>query len=127
MLNAKSYIRSELGNEMVEIYVGPSKQHFSVHKKLLCAKADYFQKRFESTFKEGIEQAATFPKEDPDNFALFVQWIYGDSLKRIDISKHNPPEFDAFSGSRWIILLCGKDMSSSTHGLHDDHSSLELQ
>lgn len=31
---------------------------------------------FDSTFKEGIEQKATFPEDNIDAWALLVQWIY---------------------------------------------------
>ena len=75
---------------MVDIYVGPSKQHFHLHKNLLCSKVDYFRKMFESSFKEGVEQAATLPEDDPNAFALFVQWLYQESLTPLDIRKHDP-------------------------------------
>jgi hypothetical protein len=81
---------------MVDIYVGPSKQNFPLHKHLLCTKVPYFRKMFESTFKEGVEQAATLPEDDPNAFALFVQWLYRDSLTPLDIRKHSPPENDIF-------------------------------
>jgi hypothetical protein len=57
---------------MVDISVGPSKQHASIHKHLLCTKVPYFRNMFESTFKEGVEQAATLLEDDPNALALFV-------------------------------------------------------
>jgi hypothetical protein len=31
-----------MGTEMVDLYVGPTEVHFSVHKEILCNKIPYF-------------------------------------------------------------------------------------
>lgn len=49
----------------------------SSSKNLLCKKADYFDKMFNSIFREGIEQVAAFPEDDLDAWTLLVAWIYG--------------------------------------------------
>jgi hypothetical protein len=90
---------SSLGFDMVDVFVGPAKQRFHVHRKLLCSKSDYFQKMFEGAFKEGIDQAATLPEEDPDLFALLIHWVYTGCLKPIDINQYQTsadPDSDAF-------------------------------
>lgn len=44
---------SNLGTEMVTIYVGPKRKEFKIHKELICGSADYFEKAFNGKFKEG--------------------------------------------------------------------------
>lgn len=68
---------------MVDIFVGPQKQHFHIHRAVLVSRSDYFQSMFLSGFKEGKEKSATLPEDDPEVFDLFLQWIYG--------QKHLPP------------------------------------
>jgi hypothetical protein len=46
---------SNLGNEMVTIYVGPKRKEFTIHKKLICGSAGYFEKAFDGKFKEACE------------------------------------------------------------------------
>lgn len=62
-----------------------------IHKYLLCTRVPYFRKLFESTFKEGAEQAETLPEDDPNAFVLFVQWLYRDGLTPLDIQKYDLP------------------------------------
>jgi hypothetical protein len=62
----------------VKISVGTSKnlEAFQVHKKILCDRAAYFHKMFNSSFKEGIEQSATFPEDEPCTWKHFIGWLY---------------------------------------------------
>lgn len=46
---------SNLGTEIVTIYVGPKRKEFKIHKKLICGSADYFGKAFNGDFKEARE------------------------------------------------------------------------
>jgi hypothetical protein len=65
-----------VGEEMVDIYVGPEEVHFRIHKRILCDRVPYFHKMFTSGFKEGSENTARFPEDDPDSFDMLVDWIY---------------------------------------------------
>ncbi|TVY80459.1 hypothetical protein LSUE1_G005344 [Lachnellula suecica] len=77
------------GLEMVDIFVGPEKEHFHVHKKPLCARVPYFDKMFCGQFLESEQQSATLPEDDPIVFNLFLMWVYGDgSLAPVDFSKN---------------------------------------
>jgi len=83
---------SLLGSHTVSIEVGtgPEKKQFVLHKKLLCVKAQFFDKMFNSTFQEGQTQSATLPEDDPDAFALFVDWLYTRTISVASVK--NPDE-----------------------------------
>ncbi|KAF4628130.1 hypothetical protein G7Y89_g10020 [Cudoniella acicularis] len=67
---------SHLQDDMVNIYVGSEEFLFRVHKKILCARIPYFDKMFNSGFKEGTELMAKLPEEEPVTFDLLVEWVY---------------------------------------------------
>ncbi len=69
-----------LGIEIVIIHVGPNKKPFAVHKKLLCARSEYFDKAFNSGFKEAQDGVIHLVEEDPEMFDLLINYFYHDSL-----------------------------------------------
>ncbi|KAK0118545.1 hypothetical protein ONS95_007433 [Cadophora gregata] len=73
-----------LGTEIVDIYVGndSSKKHFQIHKAILCSKLPFFDSMFNSGFKEGINNSANLPEDDPDAFDVLLEWIYTGSLPK---------------------------------------------
>ena len=70
-----------LGSEMIDIYVGPTKKLFRVHKAVFCDKIPYFDKMFSGGFKEALEHSATFPEDSPEAFEVVVEWVYTGVLK----------------------------------------------
>ena len=60
----------------VSIEVGPEKTKYFVHKELLCQKSRYFDKAFNSGFREAIKQSITLADEDPTHMKSFVTWVY---------------------------------------------------
>ncbi|TGO70332.1 hypothetical protein BOTNAR_0001g00060 [Botryotinia narcissicola] len=69
-----------MGSEIVDIYVGPQKKLFRVHRGILCDKVPYLRKMFSSGFVEGLEGEAFFPEDDPKCFDSFMGWIYFGTL-----------------------------------------------
>lgn len=65
---------------MVTLYIGPERTEFLIHKKLLCARSEFFSKAFNSTFKEGLEGTMELPEDDAHTFASFFQFVYGDTI-----------------------------------------------
>jgi hypothetical protein len=78
--------------EMVDLYIGPDKVHFSVHKELLCNKIPYFDKMFKGQFEEGAINSATFPEDAPDSFDLLVEWVYSGSIRPLITTTHEPDQ-----------------------------------
>jgi hypothetical protein len=69
-----------MGVEMVDIYVGPKKEHFRVHKDKLC-KIDYFHKMFDGGFAEASSNSATFPGDHCEAFDVLLGWAYHGTLR----------------------------------------------
>lgn len=55
---------------MVDIYVGPEKRLFRVHKKPLCEQIPKFKLMFEGKFKEAGEGIAHLTEANADAFAV---------------------------------------------------------
>ncbi len=100
-----------LGKEMVELHVGEgeTQQHFHVHKNALCTRIQYFDKMFNSGFKESVTSSATFPEDNPDHFDVLIEWVYTGALRHCLLRKN--AEGDVFC-SNWdmegVYLLAEK-------------------
>ncbi len=70
-----------LTEDMANIYVGPKRKKFHLHKELLCARSGYFTRSLAGDFKEREEKAVYLPDDDVASFELLVLWIYGSKLK----------------------------------------------
>lgn len=69
-----------MGTEMVDIFVGPEKQLFRLHKHLLMQKIPYFQIMFTINMRETFENAATLPEDNPEVFGFLCAWIYTNEI-----------------------------------------------
>ncbi|TVY82148.1 hypothetical protein LSUE1_G002238 [Lachnellula suecica] len=65
-----------LGIDMVDIFVGPEKKQFRIHKAFLCSRIDFFHKMFTGDFKEAKEGVAFMLEDDPAAFDLLMEWVY---------------------------------------------------
>jgi len=64
----------EIGAEMINIYVGPSKQLFWLHKAKLCSRIPIFDKMFNGDFKGALDNVAYLGEDDPASFDLLAEW-----------------------------------------------------
>ncbi|KAE9381259.1 hypothetical protein N431DRAFT_3095 [Stipitochalara longipes BDJ] len=74
-----------MGTEIVTIHVGPKRKAFSVHKKLICDRSDYFSKAFNGSFKEA-EGVMYLPDENTTAFDSFVTYLYQDRIPQYTAS-----------------------------------------
>jgi hypothetical protein len=65
-----------LGNEIVTLYVGPKRKQFTVHKKLLCDRCEFFSKAFRGNFSEAEKGEMNLPDDDPGAFSSLVDYLY---------------------------------------------------
>ncbi len=74
-----------MGTETVDIYCGEGveKTHFRIHKNVLCNKVPFFDKMFNSGFKESTDSMATLPEDDPKAFDVLLEWVYAGALRSI--------------------------------------------
>jgi len=58
---------------------------------MLCDRFPYFEAAFKSDFKEGKEKTMELPKDNPNSFAKFVDWVYTGRLEcaRCDANANN--------------------------------------
>ncbi|KAI9720198.1 MAG: hypothetical protein M1812_003016 [Candelaria pacifica] len=82
-VNYVTHLGPLLTPEMVDLYVGPGRQLFRVHKGLLCYHSAFFDKAFDGKFKEGQEGMMYLPKDDPVPFEIVVTWLYRQSIDEI--------------------------------------------
>jgi hypothetical protein len=85
-----------MGTEMVNLYVGPQRDRFHVHKEVLCSKIPYFEKSFYGRRKE-----ATFPKDDTDSFDFLLGWVYHNSIRPLVVLRKEGPKGNESSVESW--------------------------
>jgi len=49
---------------------------WTLYESLLCEHSEFFRKALEGEFKEAKEKKVNLPKDKPEVFELFVQWLY---------------------------------------------------
>ncbi|KAF7931560.1 uncharacterized protein EAE98_004296 [Botrytis deweyae] len=67
---------SNIGIETVDLYVGPNRTHYRVHKNILCTKIPYFNKMFNGGFSEASNNSAEFPEDFSESFDVLLEWAY---------------------------------------------------
>jgi hypothetical protein len=65
-----------MGEEIVTLYVGPTRKKFIVHKNLICDSSDFFKKAFTGNFVESKEGTINLSEDDPDVISIFIHWLY---------------------------------------------------
>ena len=96
---------------MVDIYVGPERKKFHLHRDLLCERSEFFKASFMGNFKEAAAEEMALPEDNVVSFELFVGWLYGGSV----ISIPSDDEFPAYVDL--VILsqkLCLEQLQNET-------------
>ncbi|KAM3080853.1 hypothetical protein ACMFMG_004811 [Clarireedia jacksonii] len=70
-----------MGTEMVDLYIGKDEKHMRVHKRILCHKVPYFDKMFNSGFKEAEELGAN----SVEAFDVLLGWVYTNTLPALEM------------------------------------------
>jgi hypothetical protein len=73
---------SVLTSDMVDIFVGPKRKRFHLHKELLCDRSEYFRAVFQGGFAESASNELFLPDDDVAALEIFVNWIYGAQLRQ---------------------------------------------
>jgi len=69
-----------MGEAVVTVLVGPDEKRYTVHKSLLTAQSEYFDRALNGKFKEADEQTIRLTEESPDAFDLLIGWLYQGQL-----------------------------------------------
>ena len=72
---------SLLTGNTVNLYLGPKRKHYLLHRDLLSSCSDFFKQ----TFEKEPNVPLYLTEYDPIAFELFVDWLYRGSLKKISV------------------------------------------
>lgn len=64
---------------MIQVYVGDDDQPHCVHRGLVSASSDFFQKALNGNFQKKND-VVRLPEQDSTVFAPYVQWLYSKCL-----------------------------------------------
>lgn len=67
---------------MVDVFVGPERKAFHLHRDLLCDRSAYFKAAFMGNFAEASSKEIQLPEDDDTAFELLVKWLYGGTLQQ---------------------------------------------
>ncbi|CAG8955128.1 hypothetical protein HYFRA_00007143 [Hymenoscyphus fraxineus] len=79
-------LASRLGKDTITLFVGPTREEFTIHKQLICA-LPFFRAAFEGGFVER-DGKMDLPEETPEIISLFVGWIYQGKIESIYTQSH---------------------------------------
>ncbi|KAI7238340.1 hypothetical protein KC330_g2592 [Hortaea werneckii] len=100
-----------LSGPLVDIYVGPDKRHWCLHRNLLCHHSSYFETEFEghevpkTMMAEG--QKLDLPDDDPVGFELLVKWLYQGQLEN-SLQGTDEQKYEHAVACYKLYLLCEK-------------------
>lgn len=95
-----------LSGPLMDIYVGASKRHWSLHRNLLCHHSTFFQ---DQVAENGKARGGTLEllDDDPRAFELLVKWLYQgkiDDVSDMPIEK----KWDHAEACQKLYMLCDK-------------------
>ncbi|GME65788.1 Btb poz domain containing protein [Neofusicoccum parvum] len=80
-----------LDGEALTVLVGEDKKAFFVHRKLICEFSSFFRAACNGPWKESEEGIVTLPEDGPEEFGIYLKWLYTNEL----IDKNASTENDA--------------------------------
>lgn len=111
MHKAKQLRERLLSGPTVNIYVGPSRKHWSLHKNLLCHHSSYFETEFHGHEVPKNDQSSKLdlPDDDPRGFELLVKWLYQGQLDDASPDERSENEkYDYAVACHKLYQLCDK-------------------
>ncbi|KAL8727948.1 MAG: hypothetical protein Q9166_005713 [cf. Caloplaca sp. 2 TL-2023] len=66
-------------DDTVTVLVGPEKERFSIHKRLIC-QYPFFTAAYDGAFEESAAGTLKLPEHDPFIFRFFIYWLYTGKL-----------------------------------------------
>ncbi|TGO72243.1 hypothetical protein BELL_0476g00070 [Botrytis elliptica] len=80
----------EVLNETVILHVGPKREKYIVHKKVLCDQSEFFNAGFNKGFQEGSNGEMYLPEDDPAACADLIEYLYRGTLPYADETTTRP-------------------------------------
>ncbi|KAK0347935.1 hypothetical protein LTR91_005817 [Friedmanniomyces endolithicus] len=101
-----------LSGPTVDIFVGPERKHWSLHRNLLCHHSSYFETEFEGHEvpkggKKNGENKLELPEDDPKGFQLLVKWLYQGQMEDSSILTEEE-KYEYAVACHKLYALCDK-------------------
>lgn len=112
MDEAKKLHKRLLSGPTVDIFVGPERKHWSLHRNLLCHHSAYFETEFQGHEvpkggkKDGDNQLE-LPDDDPRGFEFLVKWLYQGQLEDV-AEATDEQKYEYAVTSHKLYMLCDK-------------------
>ncbi|KAK4544633.1 hypothetical protein LTR36_004205 [Oleoguttula mirabilis] len=99
-----------LSGPTVDIYVGPERRHWSLHRNLLCHHSSYFETEFQGHEvpkggKKDGDNTLELPDDDPRGFELLVKWLYQGLLEDVSLES-DEKKYDYAVACHKLYMLC---------------------
>jgi len=95
-----------LSGSTMDIYVGKTKRHWSLHRNLLCHHSTWFQKRLDDENRKNGGKVELFD-DDPRAFELLVKWLYQGKIDDVSDMPMNK-KWDYADACQQLYILCEK-------------------
>lgn len=92
---------------MIDIYVGASKRHWSLHRNILSHHSSFFEKEATPTHTKLQGSSIELLDEDPCAFELLVRWVYQgkiDDVSALPMEK----KWDHADACQKLYILCDR-------------------
>ena len=104
-----------LPGEVVNILVGRERKEFAVHDSILRATSPFFGAAFGKEWKESRARGMKLPKDKPETFHAYVQWLYTGVIfcKATETERniHLLPKLYVFGESCWTELVTTRSIA----------------
>ena len=109
----------------VDVGAAPDHETYHIHKALLCAYSDYFDRALnaESTFTESTSQLIYMEEEDPVIFSIVNFWLYAGVI-RLPPQHTRPRDIQMTLLKLWLFADCRLMPALQNHALDFLHQSV---
>ncbi|GLI78894.1 hypothetical protein PoHVEF18_007216 [Penicillium ochrochloron] len=83
--------RKDFSGALICVEVGPDKEAFSVHERLIRNSSASFERALKDPREQSLVRTARLRKEEPEVFKAYIHWLYRDT---IPIPHHDADDFE---------------------------------
>lgn len=94
-----------LSGPMLDVYVGPQKRHWAIHRNLLYHHSELLEHELRGDGKKK-QGSLELPDQDPAGFELLVKWLYQGRLDDVSDLPEPNQKYDYAVSCHKLYLLC---------------------
>ena len=96
-----------LSGPMLDVYVGPARRHWALHRNLLCHHSELLEAELRGDGKKQHDRLE-LPDHDPAGFELLVKWLYQGKLDDVTDMADANQKYDYAVSCHKLYLLCDR-------------------